>query len=176
MKKSINIRNLIIITLCSTIIFMGIGFVLLSAKLEEKNKKKDVFDISIIKVDSDTPVKGGYIAPTETKEIINEGKTVDFNFTLNAPKDELAYTITIKNKGTLPAKIIKLITIPDYINSQKQATSISPVKVNHPMIENKVLQPAEELKIKVIVTYEMSNTAVKINVPYQITILATSLN
>ena len=40
MKKTVNIRNIIIVMLCITIIFMGIGFAYLSVILNEKNNEK----------------------------------------------------------------------------------------------------------------------------------------
>lgn len=176
MKKNINIRNLIIVMLCITIIFMGIGFVFLAAKLDDANNKKDVFDIAITKVESQTSIKGGTIDPIATKELIDEGKTVRFNFTLNSPKDELAYEITIKNTGDVPAKIIKLISTPDYVNDSKLKTLIDPVTITHTPINNKTLNPDETVTIKLLVTYNMSNDAKQLAIPYQLTVLATSKN
>lgn len=176
MKKIKNIRNLIITMLCLTIICMGIGFACLSMKLEEKNSEQPSFNVSIIKVETDTSVKGGYIAPTGTNKIINEGKTVDFTFDLNSPKDELAYTITIKNTGTIPAKIIKVLATPDYINDKKEAASIAPVTIIHNDIEQTILAPSKEVKINLVASYGMGNTANKVSIPYQLTILATSTN
>lgn len=174
MKKKFNIRNLIIIMLCITIIFMAIGFSYLCIKLEHITNTPPVFDVSITKVEKETAVKGGLIEPKSAKEIINKGKTVKFNFELNSPKDELAYTITIKNTGTIPANIIKIISTPDYINDPTSASSIEPVEITLDEIENKVLAPSKEIKVKLVVSYNMSNKSNQKIIPYQLTVLANS--
>lgn len=176
MKKNINIRNLIIVMLCITIIFMGIGFVFLASKLDKTNKKTDVFDVTITKVEAQTSIKGGNIDPSATKELIDDGKTVKFNFTLNAPKDELAYEITIKNTGDVPAKIIRLIPSPDYITDSKAKSLIEPITITQTPIENKTIAPDETITVKLLVTYNMSNTVKQITVPYKLSVLATSKN
>ena len=177
MKKTVNIRNLIIIMLCITIIFMGIGFAYLSVILENKNNEKPVFDVSITRVTADTPIKGGLIAPSATKELINDKKTVNFNFTLYTPQDELAYTITVKNTGTLPAKIEDIITYPNYLNDEAVKASIYPVTITHNDLDGKVLEPEDELEIKVVVSYTATGANVgQVTIPYQMTVLATSTN
>lgn len=176
MKKSINIRNLIIVMLSITIICMGIGFTLLATKLDNERKTQDEFAVSITKVEALTGAKGGYLDPITEKQVINNGQTVDFKFTLNSPKDEIAYNITIKNTGTLPVEIIKLLTTPDYINNKTTAATIDPVTITHEQIENKILKPNKEITIKLVVTYNMSNEPKQIIVPYQMTLLATGAN
>lgn len=176
MKKSINIRNLIITMLCITIIFMGIGFAFLAVKLNEKCNVQENFDVVITKVEAQTSIKGGQTAPTSTKELVDDGKTVKFNFTMNNPNDELAYEVTIKNTGTLPAKIIRLVSTPDYISDQKAMSSIEPITIAHTKVNNKVLYPDETLTVKLVIKYNMSNTPKQIYIPYQLTVLATSKN
>lgn len=174
MKKNINIRNLIIVMLCITIILMGVGFAFLASKLDSEKNKVNNFDVSITKVEAQTAIKGGLIDPTATKELIDSGKTVKFNFTLNNPKDELAYEITIKNTGDIPAKIIKIISSPDYIKDGKISSLIEPVRITHTEINNKTLFPDEQIKVKLLVTYNMTNEVKPMIIPYQLTVLATS--
>lgn len=176
MKKSINIRNLIITMLCITIIFMGIGFAFLAVKLEEKCSIEESFDIVITKAEAQTSIKGGQTAPTATKELVDDGKTIKFNFTMNNPNDEIAYEITIKNTGTLPAEIIRLVSTPDYISDQKASSSIEPVVITHTKLKNKTLNPEETTTVKLVVKYNMSNNPKQIYIPYQLTVLATSKN
>lgn len=174
MKKNINIRNLIIVMLCITIILMGVGFAFLASQLDKEKNKVDKFDVSITKVEAQTSIKGGLIDPTATKELIDDGRTIKFNFTLNNPKDELAYEITIKNTGDIPAKVIKLISSPDYIKDGKLSSSIEPVRITHTEINNKTLFPNEQIKVKLLVTYNMTNNIKPMIIPYQLTVLATS--
>lgn len=174
--RKFNIRNFIIVMLCITIIFMGIGFVALAKKLEAKNEEKQIFDVEIISVKEETPIKGGTIDPIGTKEINSNGKIINFNFTLNAPHDELAYTISVKNKGTIPAKIVSFSGIPDYINNNKYKELISPVSISHTNLKNKVIEPGETITMKLLVVYNMSKTSLPVNVPYDMALIVESNN
>jgi len=176
MKKTVNIRNLIIIMLCITIICMGIGFAYLSVILENKNKEKPIFDVSITRVIEETPIKGGLVAPVGIREIKNDKKTVNFNFIMYTPQDELAYTITIKNTGTLSAKIEDIITYPNYLEDEKQKATIYPITITHNDLDGKILEPEDELEIKLVASYNIGNNVGQVTVPYQITVLATSTN
>ena len=93
---------------------------------------------------------------------------------MNNPKDELAYEITIKNTGDIPAKIIKIISSPDYIKDGKISSLIEPVRITHTEINNKTLFPDEQIKVKLLVTYNMTNEVKPMIIPYQLTVLATS--
>ena len=174
MKKNINIRNIIIVMLCITIILMGVGFTFLASCLENEKNKVDTFDVSITKIEAQTSIKGGLIDPTATKELLDDGKTANFVFTLNNPKDELAYEITIKNTGNVPVKIIKLISSPDYIKDSKIKSLIEPVTITHTEISDKTLFPEEQVKVKLLVTYNMTHEVKPMIIPYKLTVLATS--
>ncbi len=174
MKKSVNIRNLIIIMLSSTIVCMGIGFIYLSIVLENKNKETPCLDITFTKVVEQTPIKGGLNPPVGTKEFKNSNKTLDFNFTLNTPRDELAYSIIVKNTGTLTAKIENILTYPNYLEDETKKNSIYPITITHNDISGKVLEPDEELEIKLVVKYTPAANIGQVTIPYQMTILASS--
>ena len=77
MKTMINIRNSVIIVLCVTIVFMGIGFIVLSMKLEDKINDVGKFDVSFTNVTKDSSTKGGTINPSGNVEISEEGKELD---------------------------------------------------------------------------------------------------
>lgn len=176
MKKSSNIRNIIIVMLCITIIIIGIGFVYLSLKLDAKNKEENIFKVEFVKIEEQTPIKGGYANPTGTSSIINEGATIKFNLTLNMPQDELAYIVTLKNTGTLKAKIINLMSSPDYINDNIAKNYIAPVLLTQETIKDNILDPDEEIKIKIVASYGNSSVQRQMNISYQLTILATTSN
>lgn len=175
MKKKYNIRNLIIIMLSITLIFMGIGFTFLTLKLESNSKQDAYYDVSITKVTPKTPIQGGTTQPTSTSKITNDGKTVDFIFNLNYPRDEFSYIITIKNNGTIPAKIVKLLAVPDYQNNEKAKQTIAPITITHNDLSNKVLKPSEEVQLKLIATYKPSNVIEKNSIPYQITVITSAI-
>lgn len=151
MKISRNIKNLIIVILCITIICMGIGFALLSMKLDSKNKELVVFDLSFIRVIEGTPVKGGNTDPVSAANIINQGKTLDMHLTLNNPYDEVSYVATIRNEGTVSAEIVTLI--------EKVDSSIAPVEISYNEISGKVLDPKEEIELRIVAVYKNSNNS-----------------
>lgn len=176
MKKTVTTRNWIIVTLCITIIFMAIGFAKLSMQLEEKSNTEAIHDTSFITINPRTPVQGGTKVPTSTANITNSGQTINFEFQLYAPSDEISYRITIKNQGTIDAEIISLVEYPDYLNNKVLAQSIYPVEVKHNNIIGKVLSPGEETELNVAATFNYNGQAQPIKVPYQITILTKSPN
>lgn len=176
MKKTVNIRNLIIIMLCITIICMGVGFAYLSVVLENKTKEKSTLEVTFTKVTAETPIKGGIISPSGEKKLLNSNKTLDFNFTLYTPRDELAYTITVKNTGTLTAKIEDVITYPNYIGDEEEKALIHPIALTHNDLSNKIIEPDEELQIKLVVSYQATGNIGQVTIPYQMTILASSIN
>lgn len=175
MKKVYNIRNLIIIMLSITIIFMGMGFIFLTIKLKSNEDLDAYYDVSIMKVTQTTPIQGGTTPPTSISKITNDGKTVDFTFNLNYPHDEISYTILIKNNGTIPAKIVKLLAVPDYLNNEKEKRAIAPITITHSDLSNKVLKPKEEIEIKLVATYKISNVIKENSIPYQITIITSAI-
>ncbi len=168
MKKSFNIKNSIIIILCFTIICMGIGFAVLSIKLEKLTNTKQFFDVSFDRVKEETSVKGGTENPTATTNITNNGKEIKISFNLNNVRDELAYTIYIKNNGTLPAKIYALKETPDYTNDKTALSNIEPVSITHNDITGRIINPNEEIELKVIALYNPTNKQLSSNLKKQI--------
>lgn len=174
MKKRMNIRNLIIVILCVTIICMGIGFILLSSKLQTLKQEQPTFNVSFKKINAETPVKGGKTSPYGSNSITNQGKTLNMQLNLNAPRDELAYTIIIKNEGTLPAEIINLVESPDYINDPTSAQKIAPVVITHNDIIGKILEPKEETELKVVATYTNTTDITPKKISYQLNLVCAS--
>lgn len=175
MKKMINNKNIIIIILCITIIFMGVGFTYLSLKLAEKSNEKSIFDVSFTKIQNDNSVKGGNITPTGTSTISNSGKTLDMKLKMNVPYDELAYTITIKNKGTIPAEIINITETPNYSELSAQNPTAYPVSITHNDIIGTVLEPKESIQLKVTAIYnKVANNSGSKEISYQLNIIAAT--
>lgn len=174
MKKMINIRNSIIIVLCITIIFMGIGFALLSMQIVKENKEEPFFDVSFTKIKEETSVKGGKIDPIATNSITNNGKEINMNFTLNSPYDELAYTIIVKNNGNMKAEIVDIKEIPDYQHDTQAMNSIFPVTVTHSDVIGKILEPNEEEEIKLVVKYNPTIQPIKKEFSYQLYLITAS--
>ena len=138
MKKMINIRNTIIIVLCITIVLMAIGFIAISVRLKSYRDKEERFNVVFYDVSKQNVVKGSSQSPVGQATIDSSGKILNMNFSMFATHDELTYTVTIKNTGTLPAKIIKIHKNPDYdIEAYKQL--IYPVNITTTDVEGRTL-------------------------------------
>ena len=156
MKNMIHIRNSVIIVLCITIIFMGIGFIVLSVDLKNKKDEVHSFDVIFTSVNRASSVKGSNIEPTGKANIIENGKEIDMAFTMNAFHDELVYIAKIKNKGTLPAEIVDIIESPDYKEDSFNKL-IFPVSITLSNIKGKIIAAGEEMDLKIVVYYNPSS-------------------
>ena len=128
MKKMINIRNSVIIILCITIIFMAIGFIVISIDYT-KNKNKDLtYNVVFSSIKELSSVKGSNTEPKGKAEINEDSTEIEMNITMNSPHDELSYIATIENKGTVPIEILDIMESPDYkLDSFKKL--INPVTI-----------------------------------------------
>ena len=160
MKKMVYIRNNIIIILCITIIFMGIGFILLSINLNNEKTKKDNFDVSFTSIDKKSSIMGSNIEPIGNAKIIENSSEIDMSFTMNSIHDELVYIATIENKGTISAKIVDIIESPDYkLDSFNKM--INPISITLSDVKGKVILPGESIELKIIVYYNPSDNEVR---------------
>ena len=173
MKKLIKNKNLIIVILCITIICLSIGFSLIAFELKKSESNNKIYDVSIVNIKEGTAIKGGVVLPSGESKTKDNGKTAQFNFTLNNPKDSLTYIITIKNNGSLKAKIDGLAESPDYLNDNNQANSILPVIINHNDITGQELNPGEEINLTITVEFASSGQTMTKTIPYQISILSS---
>lgn len=156
MKKMINIRNSVIIILCITIICMAIGFIVVSIELKKQKDIKNSFNVEFTKIVKSSSVKGSTTEPIGLAQIDNNRHLIHMNFQLNATHDELIYTATIKNTGNIAAKIIDIIESPNYHDKQFSKL-IDPITIQISELENRVLQPEEEVELKIIVYYNPSS-------------------
>ena len=117
----INIRNLVIVFLCITVIIMAIGFSVLSIELK---KDDPFFKVSFTQIEQTSSVKGGTIDPEAKYKINSSGQRVDFNFILNNPYDELMYKVVIKNEGNIPIEIKDIIETQEYTKNDKLSKAL----------------------------------------------------
>lgn len=175
MKTMINKRNAIIITLCATIIMMALAFGYLTMQLNLEKQKSFYHDVSIEKVESLTPIQGGLVAPTSSYQLSNSNKTIDMQFGLTTPRDEVSYKIVIKNKGSHKSKIVSIVENPNFYNDPNLSTTILPAKVTHNNINETILKPGEEVILTVIAYLPTSAPPTSINISYQLSILSESV-
>ena len=173
MKKIITNKNLIIVVLCITIVLLSVGFTLIAIKLESREKNDKIYDVSIVRVEQGTAIKGGASLPSGENSIENNGKTAKFLFNLSNPKDTLTYIITIKNNGNLKAQIDGLAESPDYLKDTNEANSILPVIINHNDINGQTLKPGEEIKLTVTAEFMSSGEPMPRAIPYQVSVLSS---
>ena len=160
MKKMLNIRNGIIIILCLTIIFMAIGFIIISLKLESFKNNTQKYNVVFDKIIKDSSTKGGNTEPLGNVEIIANGKILNMDFTLNNPHDEISYIIKIKNESSTNALIVDLLQSPDYKDINYNYL-IDPVSITYNDIVGRELKPNEELDLKITVYYNPSTKSGK---------------
>lgn len=174
MKNLVKTRNWIIIILCLTIVCLGIGFAILSMELSSKKDNEPQFSIEFVRAETRTPVQGGQKAPIVTSSITNSNQTINMEFNLYAPRDEIGYKITIRNTGNISAEIINLVEKPDYITDASIANTIFPVTISHNNIVGKVLEPGEEVELNIIAMFDYNSLPVDVKIPYQLSIIAKS--
>jgi hypothetical protein len=173
-KLKINFKNMMLSLLCIIIILMGVGFIYLGSKITACKDMNKTFAVEVIKATAGTTIRGGSITPTGSASIVNNGKTVNFNFILNNPKDTLTYNVVIKNKGTTSAKIDNIIEVPDYINNSDYSKSIYPVVISHNDIVGSKIMPKQELTLVIKATFDSKQIAINRNINYQISILVSA--
>ena len=152
----IHIRNSVIIVLCVTIVFLGIGFIVLSMDLKKEKNQEFTFDVSFSRIMKATSIKGGNIEPTGKIDISQSGKELDMSFSVTSVHDELSYVVTIRNNGNLPAKIVDILQSPDYSIKTFQ-TLILPVTITISDLKGKKIDPGEEVDLRINVYYNPSN-------------------
>ncbi len=174
MNNLVKTRNLIIVILCLTIVCMGIGFSFISMKLEKQSAEEPKYSVEITKVLKKTAIQGGLKEPTVSSSITNANQTINLEFNLSSPRDEITYIVIIKNTGNIKAEIINLIESPDYIGDYQEAQKIYPIKISHSDINGKILAPGEMIELKITASYDAIAQSVEVKVPYQISVISKS--
>ena len=152
MSKKKNAKNSIIVILCITIIAMGIGFMVLSMRLESYRSEEEVFDVRFTSVRMLSSIKGGEQNPVGQLEIDSTGKILQLDFRLYKEHDEVDYEATIKNEGTVEASIVSLFSSPDF-RSQEVIQTYFPVVISVSDLSGKLLEPGEETTVKISAIY-----------------------
>lgn len=175
MKKMINIRNSVIIVLCFTVVFMAFGFILVSAELKHEKDAISSFHVDFTKSIKISSAKGSTIEPIGESNIDENGKVVHFHFTLNHVHDEIIYVTSIKNSGTLPAKVVDIVETPNY-QDEVIGKNISPVVIRLSDVKGKTLMPNEEIEVKLVVYYNASlKESGKKDFDYDLTLITESI-
>lgn len=97
-------RNIIIGSLACLLVFMSVGYAILSATLNIKGTSifEGNWDIIITNVEMSTTGKG--VTGTYS-DLAEDNKNLTLSVELQKPKDEVIYTITVKNQGSIDASL-----------------------------------------------------------------------
>lgn len=152
--KKFGVKNIIIVFLCLTIIFLCVGFALLSKELENVKAEKHEYDVVFESIEKVNSVKGGTYEPISEAEITKEGKEINFKYKLYVTNDQITYNAVIKNKGTFKVKVLDLLESPNLSTDLNKL--ITPVTITYSDVVDKELEPGEELDVKIVVTYNPS--------------------
>lgn len=152
--KKFGIKNIIIVFLCLTIIFLCVGFALLTKELEKVKDEKHEYDVIFESIEKVSSVKGGTYEPVSEASIVKEGKEIDFKYKLYVTNDEITYNAVIKNNGTFKVKILDLLESPNFGSGLNKL--ITPVSITYTDLIDKELEPGEKQDLKIVVTYNPS--------------------
>lgn len=115
-----NKKNLMIILLLVSIIFMSVGYAMLSIEIEQKQNYASSDSVWDIKITAISSIETQGLAENISATIENNF-SAKFNSSLQTPNDKVAYMINVKNHGTIDAKLSSINIIP----SDNQENNIS---------------------------------------------------
>ena len=138
-------RNIIIGALCCLLVFMGIGYAVLSQTLNISGtaNMKGTWDIKI--TDISEASRTGKADPG-TPTISTSGVSASFEANLWMPGDSITYNITVKNNGNIDAALKELV--PSVENGVQQ------VKFSNNAVQGKVLRQKESYTFQVSVVFD----------------------
>ena len=144
-------RNTIIGALCSLIVFMGIGYAVLSQTLNINGtaNMRGEWDIKI--TDISEASRTGKADPG-TPTISSSGVSASFEANLWMPGDSITYNITVKNNGNIDAALKELV--PSVENGVQQ------VKFSNNAVQGKVLRQKESYTFQVSVVFDEDATEI----------------
>lgn len=170
--KKINLKKSMIGIFIVTIVLLVIGFIIISVKYFNLKSKGNSFNVEFTNIKMSSSIKGSSKEPSGKLEIINNNKELNMNFNLYSEKDELKYDITIKNTGDVNAELVDLLMSPDYLKDNKSL--ISPVSMSLTDVNGKILEPGEEITVKLNVLYNSSTMKNEKNIKGKIGLIAAS--
>ncbi|MBQ2640180.1 MAG: hypothetical protein IJF92_05435 [Bacilli bacterium] len=165
-NKNMKFGNVIILVLSVTIIFIAIGFMYLSIKLNTCSNTKNKYEVKIVKVVKETVISGSNKGVKTDYELADGNKTIKFKFNLKDNKDFISYTVVIKNTGTLPAQIDNIIEKSNY------QSDMLDIKYND--VIGDIIEPGDEVELSLSINSPKGSILSK-DLDYQATILTSNI-
>lgn len=141
-------KNLIIVALCTLLVFMGLGYAALSTNLVISGTSTITSSWDVEITDITSTLNG---SATNTKEPYYEATSATFYTGLVSPGDSATYTILVSNKGTIDAKLDSINTKD--ISSDAISFTLSDIK------QGDILKAKETKSFIVTVAYKSSITS-----------------
>ncbi len=148
-------RNLIIISLACLLVFMGVGYAVLSTTLSIKGAASltGKWDIHIESIEA-TTTNG--TATSETPTLSENKLGASFDATLKKPGDYVEYTIVVKNAGSIPAMLMEL-------KPTVTGENIDDIILTHTMIHGQILKEGTSTTFTLRVLFDDRATDVVTN-------------
>ena len=148
-------RNLIIISLACLLVFMGVGYAVLSTTLSIKGAASltGKWDIHIESIEA-TTTNG--TATSETPTLSENKLGAAFDATLKKPGDYVEYTIVVKNAGSIPAMLMEL-------KPTVTGENIDDIILTHTMIHGQILKEGTSTTFTLRVLFDDRATDVVTN-------------
>lgn len=148
-------RNLIIISLACLLVFMGVGYAVLSTTLSIKGAASltGKWDIHIESIEA-TTTNG--TATSETPTLSENKLGASFDATLKKPGDYVEYTIVVKNAGSIPAMLMEL-------KPTITGENIDDIILTHTMIHGQILKEGTSTTFTLRVLFDDRATEVVTN-------------
>ena len=147
-------RNITIISLCCLLVFMAVGYAVLSQALNINGTANLTGEWKVY-IDSITEIAEGNTTSGKsiTAEVTGEEKTdAYFEAELIKPGDYVEYKVIVKNEGNIDASLRELVTSSSYEHPD--------VKFNHTLEQGTVLKGGDEKEFTVKVEFLRSATEI----------------
>ena len=118
-------RNIIIGTLCCLLVFMGIGYAILSANLNILGKSTFVGTWNIVMTNISVVSEGQATGTYSDLSTDNQNATLSVD--LYKPMDKVTYTVTVENQGTIDASLKAVNLLP--VSNHEYVEAITTAKV-----------------------------------------------
>lgn len=105
-------KNVMIVALLIAVVFMSVGYALLSTELDVSGTSKiidPVWDVKIVSISS-TETEG---YGTSINASVENKSRAKFNAQFQMPGDKVTYVINVKNEGTMDAKLNSITITPE---------------------------------------------------------------
>ncbi len=151
MKVKRDKKEIVIVFLLVALVFMTVGYALLSAQLNVEGTATIVGNFEVKFSDISPTYVGGALEKEGFPKII-DNTTATFDVEFNAPNDSATYVMTVKNTGTIPAKFTSFTGLENFDGDDPIIYTV--VEGSNNLEINDVLEPNETKTFTVKVTYD----------------------